>query len=288
MEVTNTNMEKVVVIYGPTGCGKTRLALDLGKERNGEIISVDSRQIYRHMSIGTGKISVPEMQGIPHYGLDLVDPNETHSAAKFAVYARGKISEITARGRLPILCGGTGLYLDAILYDLDVPSFQSDPGFQRELEDFRQIHGNIALWERLRAIDPLYASELHPNSYPYVMRGIEVMEKTGTSKRDFRSVRTPLYDIEWVTPYDGDRENLYTRINARVAAMFEAGWEREFDELITKGYSVNDPGLGSIGYREIAQVRAGLLRPEALREKVMQLTRNYAKRQITWGRTRKK
>lgn len=234
MTPTDISPSHLILVYGPTGCGKTRLSIELAREYGGEIISADSRQIYRGLDIGTGKVTAEEMQGIPHYGLDLIAPNEVYNAALFRDYARERVADIQSRGKVAIVCGGTGLYIDALLYDLDVPPFESDPAYQAELEEYRVEHGNEALWERLSVLDPEYAAEIHPNSYPYVMRGLEIIERTGKSKRDFRTERTLVYDVVATTPYadDARRPELYERINARVEQMFRDGLEDEVRGLL--------------------------------------------------------
>ncbi len=209
---------------------------------------------------------------------------EVYSARDFAQYARKKIAEIESRGKLPILCGGTGLYMDSVLYDLEVPSFESNPEFQAELESYRLSQGNLALWERFAKLDPEYAREIHPNSYPYVMRGLEVFVRTGRSKQEFKSVRTPRYEVTSLSPPPLTRDELYARIGARVQEMFANGWIEEVEELLCKGYSKEAPGFNSIGYREVIEHLEGSLSRDELIARVSQLTRNYAKRQITWGR----
>ncbi len=218
--------QKIFLVYGPTGSGKTRLSLEIAKRLNGEIISADSRQIYQGLDIGTGKIPISEMSGIPHYGLDLISPDEKYDAARFRDYAREKISEIQSRGKTAIICGGTGLYIDALIYDLDVPAFASNPEYQEKLESYRQKFGNEKLWQRLEALDPEYAREIHPNSYPYVMRGLEIIERTGQSKRECRSARTLVYEVAAITPYIDSIENrktLYEGIHVRIDTMFQDG-----------------------------------------------------------------
>jgi tRNA dimethylallyltransferase len=280
------NMQELVVLFGPTACGKSTRAVEIALERGGEIISADSRQIYRGLEIGTGKITLEEMRGVPHYWLDLIDPTEVYSAAKFAQYARTAIADIQSRGKLPILCGGTGLYINSVIYDLEVPSFDTDPTYQIELEKYRLAHGNQALWEKLHAVDPTYALEIHPNSYPYVMRGLEVFERTGKSKSAFRSVRTPKYTCEWVLPYTWDREQLYSQINTRVQGMFDTGWAEEVSKLLTIWVPRDAIAFNSLGYREALAVVDGNLSIHSAVEKVAQYSRNYAKRQITWQNRR--
>lgn len=236
------------------------------------------------MDVGTGKIRPEETRGIPHHCLDIADPDRDFSVALFVEAAEAAIRDILKRGKRPIICGGTGLYLDALLFEFDVPEIAPDRKLRRELETLRAEFGNEALWKRLRDIDPEYASELHPNNFHYVIRGIEVKEKTGKSKTEFRTERRLKYpDARFVTAYDGNRESLYERINARVDAMFAQGLEDETRRLLEK-YPRNSFGLKTIGYAETAAYLAGETDFPSCAELVKKNTRNYAKRQITWNK----
>lgn len=283
MKKTTPSPQKIFLVYGPTGSGKTRLSLEMAERFDGEIVSADSRQVYRGLDIGTGKIMPGEMRGIPHYGLDLIDPDQSYDAAKYRDYAREKIREIQSRNKTAIVCGGTGLYIDALIFDLDVPAFESDPEYRSDLEKFRREHGNEKLWRRLETLDPEYAKEIHPNSYPYVMRGLEIIERTGISKREYRSGRSPIYDVVAITPYSDEyRARLYGNINSRVDGMFRDGLVEETKRLIRDGFSPESPGLRTIGYRETCRFLSGELTLERAIELIKQGNRNYAKRQVTW------
>ena len=212
----------VIVVYGPTASGKTALSLDFAERFDGEVVSADSRQIFREMDIGTGKIKPEEMRGIPHHCLDVAFPDEVFSAVEWKNLAERAMEDIRSRGKIPIVCGGTGLYLDVLLFEFDVPKVAPDAEYRAELEKFRLENGNVSLWERLQRVDPDYAGLLHPNNHQYVARALEVIEKTGESKalsRTERKLRDP--GTVFATPYDdGDRKALYARIDARVGEMF--------------------------------------------------------------------
>ena len=219
---TPSALPKIVVIYGPTACGKTAMSLEVAHQLDSEIISVDARQIYTGMDIGTGKVTPKEMGTIPHHMLDVIDPSEKFSAVQFRDMATPILEKLWNQGKIPVLCGGTGLYIDSLIYERTYPANEADWNMRDELEAFRLAHGNEALWEKLAAIDPEYANTLHPNNYRYVMRGIEVYTKTGQSKSTIIDTPKLKYHTLFLTPYDGDREKLYARINERVQGMFQS------------------------------------------------------------------
>lgn len=237
----NNNKSKLLVIYWPTACGKTALTIELAKQYNGEVINADSRQIYRGMNIGTGKVTQEEMQGIPHHLLDILDIHEMYGVGEFAPEARRIISEIHARGKLPILSGGTGLFIDSVIWNFSIPEVPADWEYRDELEVFREKEGNEALWEKLNAVDPDYASELDPRNYRYVIRWLEIYKATGKSKKVLGQKTESPYDFLRITPYDSDREKLYYKINIRVEEMFRAGLIEEVQKLL-EPYFPDFPG----------------------------------------------
>lgn len=290
---------KLLVIYWPTACGKTALTVELAKQYNGEVISADSRQIYRGMNIWTGKITPEEMQGIPHYMLDIRDISESYSVGEYVPEAKRIIADIIARGKLPILSGGTGLFIDAIIGNFDLWRAEPDWEYRAELEKIRETEWEQKLWDMLAAIDPDYAAELDARNYRYVMRGLEVFRATGKSKKSDNRLWEGEYDTFFVTPFDGDRAALYERINERVLGMFEQGLVTEIQELMNnEQWIMNNegiyfqtseileklPGLNAIGYREVIDYLVWIKTlPEAI-EAVQTNSRHYAKRQLTWFR----
>ena len=238
---TSSSKPKLLVIYWPTACGKTALTIDLAKKYNGEVINADSRQIYRGMNIGTGKVTAGEMEGVPHHMLDILDIHEMYGVGEFAPEARYIIADITARGKLPILSGGTGLFIDAVIWNFTIPEVPADWEYRDELEAFRDKEGNEALWEKLNAVDPDYASELDPRNYRYVIRGLEIWKATGQSKKVLGQKTESPYDFLRITPYDGDREKLYQKINQRVEQMFQQWLIEEVLKLL-EPYFPDFPG----------------------------------------------
>lgn len=278
-----SDKRKVLVVYGPTACGKTAWSIELAERFGGEVVSCDSRQIYRGLDIGTGKVTESEMRGIPHFCLDLVRPDQDYSAGEFQVVGRAAIDAIDSRGHLPVLCGGTGLYVDTVVRDFSLPGIPPDWDFRHALEALAEEKGNTAVWEKLLAVDPEYAKELHPNNIRYVIRALEVWEKTGQSKRELGTEGEPPYDVLYLTPYDGDRKKLYDRIDRRVLGMFEAGLLDEVRGLLEK-YPHDAFGLRTIGYQEtVSHLRGDGSLNEAV-ALVQKHSRNYAKRQLTWFR----
>lgn len=277
-------LPKIIVIYGPTASGKTDLALDIAEYLSSEIISADSRQIYRGLDIGTGKILPDEMQGIPHHMLDVIDPSQAFSMVDFANMSLPIISDLQKRGKIPILCWGTGLYIDAILYAMEYPDTPPDWAYRESLEKIRNEEGNQKLWDMLYEVDPEYASELSPGNYRYVMRGLEVIRDTGRSKRESKNTKRPRFFPFFLTPYDDSgREILYERINNRVKRMF-ASWLLEEVRYNMSVFNSHCPGLKTIGYKEVVEHIEGKHTLEETIALVAQHSRNYAKRQITWNK----
>lgn len=279
-----TPLPKIIIVYGPTACGKTALSIELARYLDTEIISTDSRQIYRDMDIWTGKITEQEMQWIPHHMLDIIYPTQIFSMAEFGKKSLTFIENIIQKWKIPILCGGTGLYIDSVLYEMAIPDSEPDWKYREELEKIRIEKGNQFLWEMLFRVDPLYARELETNNFRYIMRGLEVFRETGKSKRESKNTKTLRFEPLFITPYnDENRENLYNNINTRVLGMFENGLEKEVWKLIEE-YSIDCPGLKTIGYKEVVDSLKGEISREKAIELVQQHSRNYAKRQITWNR----
>lgn len=285
---SKSDLPKIIVIYGPTACGKTALSIEVAKYLRSEIISTDSRQIYRHMDIGTGKITSDEMQWVPHHMIDIISPSERFSVVDFRHRAMPIIEQLWNNNQVPILCGGTGLYTDSIIFERSYPEGEIDWKFRNELEDFRLKNGNEALWERLNTIDPEYAKTLHPNNYRYVMRGIEVYTNIGHSKQDIKNENKLKYHTLFLTPYDNDRVTLYNRINARILEMFEIWLITEVEYIASEMLWICNnstcPWLATIGYTEVVDYLEWRCSLDETIRLVQQHNRNYAKRQITWNK----
>ncbi len=277
-------LSPLIVVYGPTASGKTSLCLDIAKAIDGEIVSTDSRQIYRHLDIGTAKIRPNEMRGIPHHMIDIIDPDEIYSVGLFHRAAMAVMQGIYERGRIPILCGGTGLYIDAIVYGFTVPEVAPDWEYRRELETIRDTQGSQVVWERLHAVDPDYARDLDPRNTTYVIRALEVYRHLGHSKTQNFAPRVLQYDTLFFSPYDGDRTGLYARIEQRVREMCAHGLMDEVRSLLDRGYTAESPGLGTIGYPECLAYLAGQATLLECIDRIATATRQYAKRQLTWCR----
>lgn len=281
---SETELPKIIVIYGPTACGKTALSIEVAQYLESEIISTDSRQIYRTMDIGTGKITKEEMQWIPHHMIDIIDPNQVYSVVEYVHRALPIIQEIQKKWKIPILCGGTGLYIDGILYTMAYPDTPPDWKYREELETIRLEKWNEELWNMLERIDPAYANELEKDNYRYVMRWLEVMRDTGKSKLESKWKKSPRFSPFFMTPYhDSNRKRLYETIDSRVSAMFDTWLLSEINYII-ENYTSGCPGLTTIGYREIVDAIAWTCTLEDAKSLIQQRSRNYAKRQITWNK----
>lgn len=280
---------KILCVYGPTACGKTALAIELARRYNGEVISADSRQIYQMLDIGTAKPTVDELATVKHHLIDIIPPTESYSAARFFDDANAAIADIVSRGKLPIVCGGTGFYLDALLFASDIPRLAPNWGLRAELEAFRLEKGNEALWERLYMLDPETANTLHPNSYRFVMRALElaisgvarVVRSARASAEAFPTLR---FSTFFCTPYSGNRPELYERINLRTKLMFKNGIVEEIQGVLASGIAPDAFGLHTIGYKEVGEYLSGQYTRDECEALVAQKTRQYAKRQETWFR----
>jgi tRNA dimethylallyltransferase len=278
--------QKLLVIIGPTAVGKTKLSIELAKRFNGEIISGDSMQIYRGMDIGTAKITMEEMEGIPHHLMDIKDPDENFSVAEFQLLVRAKIREIADRGKLPIIVGGTGLYIQSVIYDYQFADVPGDEKFRRQLEEKAQKIGVEALHKELQEHDPESAAQIHPNNVRRVIRALEIFHLTGKTMQEFQS--TQQRDLLYHTALIGltmDREKLYERINARVDVMMEEGLLQEVKSLYQQGLR-DCQSIQAIGYKEIYEYLDGKISLQEAVENLKQNSRRYAKRQLTWFRNK--
>ncbi len=274
-------MIKVFVIAGPTASGKSAFGVDIAKEINGEIISCDSMQIYKRMNIGTAKISIEEMDGVVHHLIDIVEPNEEFSVGEYSFRANELIGDIVSRGKVPIVVGGTGLYIDSILYPMSFGGCKNI-AIRKSLEEDCEKYGKEYMHALLREIDPLDAEKIHPNNVKRVLRALEIYKTTGERKSDMQiSQRKLQYDC-CMTVLDIARDVLYKRIDSRVDDMFERGLTKEVDALLEEGISFDGQSMQAIGYKEFRLLYEKKITEDEVKEKIKQNSRNYAKRQITW------
>lgn len=279
--------DKIIAVAGPTASGKSALALELCKRLDGELISLDSMQIYRGLDIGTAKPTKAEQAEVRHHMIDICEPTENFSAAEFAERAHKVIADVRSRGKRAVLCGGTGLYLDTVLGRLDFGEIESDEKLRGELIAFAEKNGADALHERLRWIDPQSAEKIHKNNVRRVARAIEIYELTGKTKteHDREAISDSPYESLIIGLDYDDREVLYNRINKRVDAMIEDGLEGEVRSLVSRGLLSSDSTAGqAIGYKEMLGYIAGDCSLGDAVEKIKLGTRRYAKRQLTWLR----
>ncbi|WP_079508532.1 tRNA (adenosine(37)-N6)-dimethylallyltransferase MiaA [Mesobacillus jeotgali] len=278
--------KKLIVLIGPTAVGKTKLSIELAKNFNGEIISGDSMQIYKGMDIGTAKITPEEMEGIRHHLIDVKEPEESFSTAEFQDLVREKIDEISTRGKMPMIVGGTGLYIQSAIYDYHFTDAPSDPGFRRKLEDEAEEKGLAFLHEKLDRIDPVSASRIHPNNVRRVIRALEIVHCTGKTAAELQSEQSPelLYDTALVGLMM-EREQLYRRINLRVDLMLEQGLLEEVQYFYDKGLR-ECQSIQAIGYKELYDYFEDKVSLDEAIENLKQNSRRYAKRQLTWFRNK--
>lgn len=276
----------LIVIGGPTACGKTGFSIKLAKEIGGEIISADSMQVYRYMDIGTAKVTPEEADGVPHYLIDEFDPDEEYNVMIFQQKAKAYMEEIWAKRKIPILVGGTGFYINALLYDNDFTETENNTSYREECYKLAREQGPDVLYERLQEIDPEYAANIHPNNVKRVTRALEYHYLTGQKFSEHNAEQK-----EKETPYNAaviiltmDREKLYERIELRIDLMLKQGLLEEVKGLLDRGYTPDLVSMQGIGYKEFIPYFNGEC---TLEEAVTQLktnTRRFAKRQLTWFR----
>lgn len=276
---------KILVIVGPTASGKTRMAVELAQRHNGEVISADSMQIYRTMDIGTAKPTKEEMGGIPHHMIDVADPEEDFSVARYVEMAAQCVDDVLARGKLPIVAGGTGLYIDSLLSGRTFASFSPDSALRGELEQELAEKGGQAMLEALAQMDPEAAQRLHPNDHKRIIRALEVYRSAGKTitqhNRETQAI-PPRYDALTIGLAFQDRQAMWRRIDQRVDEMVAAGLEDEVRRLLTSGISPKCTAMQAIGYKEFTQALSGEMTWQEAADVVKLRSRQYAKRQLTW------
>lgn len=281
------SVEKVIVIVGPTAVGKTALGVRLAQLFNGEVISGDSMQVYRGLDIGTAKVTDAEKGAVPHHLIDVRDVDEPYTASDFQQMGRAKINEITAREHIPIVVGGTGLYIESLLYNMSHGEADPDPDFRTEMEALAEKESRQFVWEKLEAIDPEAADNIHPNNLVRTIRALEVHHVTGQKFSDYKkqqNERQPLYDT-FIIGLNTDRELLYNRINQRVDLMMADGLIDEA-RWLDCAVSRDAQSVRGIGYKELFAYFDGDINLQEATSDIKQASRHYAKRQLTWFRNK--
>ena len=280
--------EKVIVICGPTASGKTALSIELAKQINGEIVSADSMQIYKDMDIGTAKPTQEEMQGIKHYLMDFVSPDERYSVADYKQDAKKAIREILKKGKVPIIVGGTGLYVDSLIYEIEYPNIEFDEKYREKLEKEVEENGLEELYEKAKEIDIEAIKKISKNDKKRILRILEIYHATGKNKTE-QEIESRKNEVEFdykVYALNWDREKLYERINKRVDIMLEQGLIEEVKNVYEK-YNEFPTAMQGLGYKEVVEYLENKMSKEEMIEKIKQETRRYAKRQMTWFRKNK-
>ena len=274
----------LIILTGPTAVGKTKASIGLAKAVDGEIISADSMQVYRHMDIGSAKIKPEEMEGVPHHLIDVLEPDEEFHVVKFQELAKKAMREIWERGHIPIVTGGTGFYIQALLYDIDFDENEKEDAYRKELEAYAREHGAESLHEKLALVDPASAETIHPNNVKRVIRALEFYEQTGkriSEHNETQRQRESPYAFAYFVLTD-DRAHLYERIDRRVDQMIEEGLVKEVQALKDKGYTKQLVSMQGLGYKEILDYLDGNYTLEEAIYTIKRDTRHFAKRQLTW------
>lgn len=280
---------KVVVIVGPTASGKTALSIELARRIGGEIISSDSMQIYKDMNIGTAKVTKEEMQGIKHYLIDFVPPNQRYTVSDFKKDATRAIKEILREAKIPIVVGGTGLYVNSLIYGIEYQDMQFDEEYRNKLMKIAETEEGLNnLWEQAKKIDPESMKKISKKDKKRIVRVLEIYKSTGKTKTE-QEILSRKKEIEYDFKIFGismDREQLYERINKRVDVMINQGLEKEVRNLLEK-YSEFPTAMQGLGYKEVIEYFNGILTRGEMIDKIKQESRRYAKRQLTWFRRNK-
>lgn len=285
----NNTKKPLIILTGPTAVGKSALAVSLARKIGGEIISADSMQVYRHMDIGSAKITREEMAGVPHYLIDILEPDGEFHVVRFQSLAKEAMKTIYDKGKIPILAGGTGFYIQSVLYDIDFTATEEDEALRMQLEQFAKEQGNEALFERLRRIDPESCEILHANNVKRVIRAIEFYEKTGkciSEHNEEQHEKESPYRFLYFVLTD-ERAGLYEKIDKRVDAMLDAGLVSEVQRLKDMGCTRDLVSMQGLGYKEILQYLDGECTLEDAVYRIKRDTRHFAKRQLTWFRREK-
>lgn len=285
-EINASNLKPLVVLAGPTAVGKTETSIGLAKALHGEIISGDSMQIFKTLDIGTAKIKKEEMQGVTHHLIDIKEPWETFSVAEFKSLVDDTIADIHARGKVPILVGGTGFYINAVLYEYHFGEAEVDEAYRAELESYLENYGKDALWNLLKERDAASAERLHSNDVKRVMRALEVLHVTGkpvSERNQMVDKKVMRYNAVYIA-LNLPREILYERINQRVDQMLKDGLEQEVRHTLEGGTPQDALSMTSLGYRQMIQYLNGEISLTRAVELIQRDTRHFAKRQLTWFR----
>ncbi|MBE5822766.1 MAG: tRNA (adenosine(37)-N6)-dimethylallyltransferase MiaA [Butyrivibrio sp.] len=276
--------QKLIVLTGPTAVGKSKLSIELAKKIGGEIISADSMQVYKYMDIGTDKISKKKMEGVPHHLIDFLDPHEDFNVFTFQKLSKKAIKEIADRGKVPIIVGGTGFYIQAVLYDIDFTETDEDMTLRHELEERVKKEGTNGIYEELKKVDPLSAEMIHENNSKRVIRALEYYKKTGRPISEHnaeQSKKESCYDFTYFVLTD-KRETLYSRIEKRVDQMIKDGLEDEVKKLLSMNIPKTATSMQGLGYREMIGYLNGEYDLDRAVYLIKRNTRHFAKRQLTW------
>lgn len=281
--------QPLVILSGPTAVGKTALSIELAKAINGAIISADSMQVYKGMDIGSAKIMPEEMEGIPHYLIDVLEPEEEFNIVRFQEMAKAAMEEIYAKGQIPIIAGGTGFYIQSLLYDIDFSNQDTNDAYRKQLEEFAKIHGAEALHEQLKEIDPVSYETIHANNIKRVIRALEFYHLSGepiSAHNEKERQKSSPYNYAYFVLND-DRQTIYDKIDLRVDLMVKNGLLEEVKALKAKGYHKKMVSMQGLGYKEILSYLDGECTLEEAIYTIKLETRHFAKRQLTWFRREK-